>query len=789
MPPVSTGSRRALLVFPLAALFNSFAMTGLLLVFGIAGRPETATDIALVQGATLALFYAFSANARNLILADGAAAGQLLRARLVLMLPLAAGAWFLGTGIGSASAALAAVLIVRRIAEWIGEIGLACHERRQRNAAAKRSLAVEGVTLAVCIVLPLGFDAALAASAIPWALAPLLAIRGADVAGPGGALPLRALLPHFGSTAIIGTSTYVFRLSIALIAGRTLAGELFTAFAIGGIVPTLFGQALAPTLAHRFGAGAWPRRLLAVPATLLTAGGAIAALALAAPETLAASGRSPLFWLAVGLSLAGGALMAVAAALRTQLIHRDDGREVFGPDLLANVLIASCVPFVYYLFGSQSLAGLYLLSGGLSLAFLWGAGHGRGVPASRRDTALLAIGALLVLPVFVQIGGGVFRDPSPTFDTGGALARLPVPLSVAALFAGIALLGNYAAATRTLTTIFFSALLFVTTALAASHGDARNEGARLILLAQFLLPMFGLVLGEMYGAATRQPLFERAALWVLLAVLPAQLAATWLQGLTVPQPQVFAFSIYQHREYFPTVVAALATMAGIGLWPFAGLTRAAVVLLLPVVAVHLAASAAAGALAGATAGAAGMMLRHARTGAWQVAAVLAIAVCAGAIYAAVTHAGSPAVRTATVATDAATGGEDRIATWRFYAAGVIASPRELLLGHAQPPDRSLYPSGRNYWLDALYNFGALALLPLAALLAATARLLWQRRAALRVDAALLGTAIAAAYLLLGENLASVGMRQPYPGILTFFIWGLLIARLRAASAPPAGATS
>ena len=29
----------------------------------------------------------------------------------------------------------------------------------------------------------------------------------------------------------------------------------------------------------------------------------------------------------------------------------------------------------------------------------------------------------------------------------------------------------------------------------------------------------------------------------------------------------------------------------------------------------------------------------------------------------------------------------------------------------------------------------------------------------------------------GCPMLKVGMRQPYPGIITFFIWGLLIARL------------
>ena len=57
-------------IFPLAFLLNTFSMAAMLLLVGMFGRSEIAADIGLVQGATLALFYALSGNARNLILAD-----------------------------------------------------------------------------------------------------------------------------------------------------------------------------------------------------------------------------------------------------------------------------------------------------------------------------------------------------------------------------------------------------------------------------------------------------------------------------------------------------------------------------------------------------------------------------------------------------------------------------------------------------------------------------------------------------------------------------------------------
>jgi hypothetical protein len=784
-------SLRSVFVFPLAAVLNSFSMTVLLLMVGLAGRSELATDVALVQGATLALFYAFSANARNLILSDteGSAATTLLRARLLLVLPLAGSAYFLSVGMGGAAAPLAMVLISRRVAEWVGEIGLARHELLNQPGHALRTLLAECASLVLCLVMVFAFDVDLAMSALPWMLTPFLAVRGARLnlrTSPVG-LTMVFLLPHFGSTAIIGASVYVFRISIVLITGKLIAGELFTAFAIGGIIPTLFGQALAPTLVHRFGHAAWPKWLLATPLLLLLMGGGVAMLAVTEPLWFSALGRSSNFWLAVGLSIAGGGAMTVAAAIRTRLINRGDGRDVFGPDLLANVLIATCVPFLNYLLGARSLAGLYALSACLSLCFLWRAGHHRRIEPCFRSFQLVAIGALLILPLFFQFNGGLFRDPAFVFDSGGMISRLPVPVSVLALFGGIALLGNYSAATRTLTTLFFTALLFVLASLTATQGNSSYESAKLILLAQFLLPMFGLVLGQMYAAGSPKPFFEQTALAVVLVVVPAQLVATWMQGYALLVPQVFVFSIYQHLLYFPMIVVALIMMIVSSLGLEQRRARFVLYCLFPICAIYVVASLSMIAIAGLIMALVVMVIFVIRKKQW-----VRPLVTSAVISLLVALAYWPAVSSNTVwnpfratqqysanafARPAMTVLAQKAVYWRYYASGVSESPGKFLFGHPTPPDRNRYPSAQNYWLDALYNFGALAMLPLIFLLLWTLRTLWQRRNDVLNNPMLFGAAMASVYLVLGENMFKVGMRQPYPGIVTFFIWGLLIGRL------------
>lgn len=790
------------LLFPLAALFNSFSMTALLMVIGLMGDATVAAEIGIVQAATLALFFAFSANARGLILADhkGHVAPSLLRNRLLLLLPLGTAAALLSVKIGDTSIALAAVLILRRMAEWIGEICLAEHERQHRTKPAATTLVAEVVTLLGCVVMHLWSGVDLAWSAVPWAITPLLALRQAKILSgsvTGQGLSARTLLPHFGSTAIVGVSVYVFRISIALLVGKASAGMLFTAFAIGGLLPTIYGQALAPTLARRFGSNGLPKRYLVAPAATLIAGLALAWLAQKQPHMLGISDSSSFFWLAVGLSIAGGAIMTVAASIRARLIYAGKGHDVFGPDLLSNALIATSVPFIFHVMGQQALTTLYLLSALLSLGFLLGTA--RQVPGLKRVRTALpwVVAALLVAPFFFQIQGGLFHDKAFIFDSGGSILRLPLPLSIAGMFGGIALLGQYASASRSLATLFFTALSFVLTTLVVASTGSPEQGAKLVLLAQYLLPMFALVLGEMFGRTDDRRVFERTALWMLVVLVPTHLLITWKQGLLILAPSLGFFSIYQHLQYFPSVVVAL-TLLSCGLldsraprW-----THTAVLLLLPAVAIYAVSSRSASAMGSLLFGGAVIVLVRAITG-HKVKAVLAsmiVAIAVGGVYANLSwndlsakfvfqDGSSGTVTQADIdrVTGAPVSVTDRLRHWTFYAEGVTSSTKTFLFGHASPPDRNEHPSAHNYWLDALYNFGLVALAPLLALLGWSLYALWRNRNGVLSEPMLIATSLATLYLMLGENMLKVGMRHPYPGILTFFLWGLLLARLSTAA--------
>ncbi|MDY6793339.1 MAG: hypothetical protein SWH54_18895 [Thermodesulfobacteriota bacterium] len=113
----------------------------------------------------------------------------------------------------------------------------------------------------------------------------------------------------------------------------------------------------------------------------------------------------------------------------------------------------------------------------------------------------------------------------------------------------------------------------------------------------------------------------------------------------------------------------------------------------------------------------------------------------------------------------------------MYSSKIIENSHTLLFGHERPPERSVTTSAHNYYLDFVYNFGFLALLPLLFLIGYSLYLAFKFRDHIIHSERLLGLCMIVFFLVLVDNNFKVTLRQPYPGILTFFLWGVLLSRL------------
>ena len=144
----------------------TYSITGLLIAFGLLGKTVVAADFGIVQGATLATFYALSANARTVILTQKESADAILFSRVMLVVPLAALSYFLSAYLANAESWIALAIIVRRSIEWINEIHLTDAEQQGKKDKDARVFLSLQILLFILVLVDLRF-------LYVWAVAPL----------------------------------------------------------------------------------------------------------------------------------------------------------------------------------------------------------------------------------------------------------------------------------------------------------------------------------------------------------------------------------------------------------------------------------------------------------------------------------------------------------------------------------------------------------------------------------------------------------------------------------------
>jgi hypothetical protein len=792
-------------IFPLAFALNTFSMTAFMVILGLSGNPSMAADFGIVHGATMALFYAFSANARNLILnpSSKTSVRLLLQSRLCLIPPLGAASIFLSVSLGSAYWPLALILIIRRSTEWIAELHLSEMEFREGRSFAKVFVLVHSFFLVFAILWGLTVKAYPLLGTAFWAILPM-------------ALHVRFILrtlaskrdreekyfhiyPHFGSTAITGVTVYVFRLLILLLVGRALAGDLYTAYAIGGFLGNAYLNALGPTLAHREGVDGkrfFPDWLKALLFCLLFAGASLFIIAERNVGSSALFGKPSFFWSATGLSMIGGSLMVLAQRIRISVLQLAGDRDVFGPDLIINLLIIAVVPFAFHLLGREVLKTLYLINSFVAFAFYFSARGGfvskvrerfSGVPENYFRW-LIAI--FLVFPLFFQLTGKIFNDPTYFFDSKGLLTLLPLPVSILGCFGGLLLIGAYKRSKLGIYLVFLTFLFMLGTTIISSKGHDINEQSKLILLIQFILPFFGLILGQMFENKNfYQLIFEKTAVFVLLLVVPVQLVFTYLAKTPFLDPHLYLFSIYQNIQYVSTIFACLYIFALFSLWENKTY-KMLLIFLGPLMGIYAAISTSRLTLFILVLGVLAFLFigwsRKSYKFSIFLALLIACVLVSSFYFGRNTYYFQQKYSFLTWDNPQAVEGFDkwgrptlpgRITQWKHYVDGLKSSVDRLLFGHVVRPSREQFPSAHNYYLDLTYNFGLLSTLPILGLLAITIRELFRHRKQVISNPNMAGLTLVTLFLLLIDNSLKVGLRQPYPGIITFFLWGLLLSRL------------
>lgn len=403
------------------------------------------------------------------------------------------------------------------------------------------------------------------------------------------------------------------------------------------------------------------------------------------------------------------------------------------------------------------------------------------------------VGFGLLFPLFFQFRGGIYRSVQLQLDSGGVLATLPLPISIPVCIVALALMVRRLDRAGLALAIVAGVVVTSLISLWAAGDGTTPPQRKLIMAAQVILPLSGLLLGQLVEDRSR--IVARAFLFVLSVVVPVQLAATWLQGEERITHYLYLFSIYSHWQYVPVVFVSAFAYALTSLWDehkrwlcmmsiamFAYVTRSfSFLTIVPFAAL-------------VTVFFAGRLWQHRAT---KQARVLPMILVILVVLGSVTHfartgsqsdSGLFMGKFAELAEGRLPGNiEERFNDWKFFGAGIIESPKTILVGHSQPMPREIRTSPHNWYLDVAYTFGVVALLPVLILVGYTGHLCWAQRK--RLSAQTWWLAAVVFFLVLIDSNFKVTLRQPYPGIFAFFMWGLLMSRLRpeAMAEPATGA--
>ena len=801
-------------VFPLAFALNTFSITALMVILGITGNARLAADVGIIHAALTALFFSFSANARSLILnpSSDCSADLVLRGRLLLMAPLAAASYVLSVLPSEIDSWLVVALILRRCVEWISEVHLSEKEWTDDKAFARNFLYFQAAAFLVAIAgLISGFSHPFLGLYI-WALSPLAMsfqfVRDRLKTSSVSDSSWHLMAPQLGSTMVIGISLYVFRLIIVLIAGKETAGILFTAFALGGIVGSVFSQVLGPSVVlyeDRSNRSFFSPRVNAILTSVLLAGFLVFMLSLHPPDMLAFLNLNRYFWGALGASLVGGVIMVFAQHKRFQLLQRPGNNNLFGPDLLMNLLIVACVPYFYFILGKDALMILYLISSVLAYVLYWSSERRLDDEraASVRRFYNYGIAVLILIPVFLSAEAGLFRSSAMVYDSGGVLTRLPVPLSVLACLVGIPLLGRYERANVSLAYIFSSFVLMLIASMVSTGGNGSDAQAKMLLLLQFTLPMTALVLGQLFAHESDvQVVVKNAFLLVLWLVVPLQLLSTIMDGTFYLAPKIWIFSIYQHLQYVPVIFVSaylVSTYCQIEKNKVSILT----LMLIPIIGIYTVWSQSMSAIILYSIGTLGLVFIHHRgkINKLLILSVITAFLASGSFlfFTKNLNGGLYWSRNTDVRTMEERHGmpangltnqakrhlsivdkvnvSSRIDYWKYHLEKSTISAKGFLFGIPDRPDRQEFESVHNYYIDLLYNYGLISLIPILVLIAYTFALLYRHRSRVLSSPDIMILSLTVMYLIIIDNSIKVGLRQPYPGIFTFFVWGMLTAKL------------
>lgn len=374
---------------------------------------------------------------------------------------------------------------------------------------------------------------------------------------------------------------------------------------------------------------------------------------------------------------------------------------------------------------------------------------------------------------------------------------MPLPVSILTCLAVFAFLAGWRQKIYPALALMAGTLVVCLISLWFGGDDLTPPHRKLIMIGQVLLPLAGLLLGLAIDGKDKDKVIARAFLVVLSIVVPFQLLATWAQGGFILTHYLYGFSIYSHFQYVPLIFVCAFAFSLTSLWD-----EEKVWLCLLTVPMSIYAVASVSFLTIFAYLAMGITFAVSRlwvfrknkkvmTGALALVAVMAVG---GGLYLKKLEEQRPIYegfqglfqgkfRTLSEGKIPSNVSE-RFGDWRLFGEKIAESRKTLWVGHPEPMPREVKSSPHNWYIDIAHTFGIIGLLPIVGMIGYTIYLCWRQRRTLTASTWWLAAIVF--YLVIVDSNFKVTLRQPYPGIFAYFLWGLLLARLRFPMPPQRG---
>ena len=519
-------------------MFLSYSITTLLVFFGLIGEHIIATDIAIIQGASLASFYVLSSDARHLILTEQISAKKVLFFRLVCLPVVILIMYTFSVVVGGVSGVIFFSLLLRRSIEWLCEVYVTELERKN-------------IVWSGWILQPLIFFLLIAQIIFTdnlwliwfWAISPLFS--GYKFIFQSKSYKFWNInLENILSTAVIGLTGYIQRILIIFLVGKEFSGMIFPGFAIGSFLGSMIANVAGPTL-HNI--GLLYSKLANCIVFLLFISGIFIFLA---SETI--------IFQTIGISIVGGSFMVSAQQIRLKYLEKNSTLDI---DLFFQFSLLVSIILIDYLFNTEGMMFFYLI--GSLIAYLFYKGRSFQIIFYKyKKIVFISLSLILIFPIFFQLNGQIYNEKiRPIIDNGGILLELPLPLSILASILGLLLFStNFKKSKPALITISSMYILFIISMLVYNYQINtlvyNYQINKYFLFFQFLVPLSALLFGS-YLDNEYKNLFAKVVLYFLIFFISFHLVSTWFQGRLSLTHNLYFFSVYSHYEFVPIIISTL----------------------------------------------------------------------------------------------------------------------------------------------------------------------------------------------------------------------------------------